>query len=278
MTRLAFAPAMALLTSYLGTSRTIYESLLLLAVGFGVGHSSLRAQEPTPPLLGMWHGTSICVKASWNASCNDEEIFYEFVPTKGGLPGILLRAAKRVGSAIEPMGDLEIQPDTGEARWAGEFSNSRVHIRWLYQVSDSGLTGSLILLPSMQVARAVRAQRDSSWGSQPAELALVRRYAIALRARDTATVRALTLPSYQAEAISAWGNIPAPFLDYDSIAPTVVWRGVADGGATYAVPSSSNTSSCSAYLLITVIRGESPLISGIGTDPDIIVRGVPPCS
>lgn len=250
-------------------------ALTLLVPGTGSDHFTLRAQEPSRRVLGLWHGTSICVKASWNASCNDEEIFYEFVPAKSGLPGILLRAAKRVGAAIEPMGELELQPDTGHARWAGEFRNSRVHIRWLYQVSDSGLTGSLILLPSMQVARAVRAQRDSSWGPSSAERDVVRRYAIALWARDTAGIRALTVPSYQAEAIGVWGSVPPRFLDYDPVHPTVTWRGVADGGATYAVPSSSNTPSCSTYLLITVTRGESSLVSRVGTEPDIVVSGGP---
>jgi hypothetical protein len=148
-------------------TRTVAPFLLALALGLVLDDASLAAQAPPPALLGRWHGTSICVKASWNAWCNDEEAFYDFLPASGGLPRILLHAYKRVGTAIEPMGDMEFVPDSGPARWAGEFSNTRIHIRWVYHVADSGLTGSLILLPSMQLARNVRAQRDSTWEPPP---------------------------------------------------------------------------------------------------------------
>ncbi|MEO8138122.1 MAG: hypothetical protein ABI742_00690 [Gemmatimonadota bacterium] len=137
--------------------------LPLLALGVVLHSSPLCAQTPTPSLLGRWHGTSICTKASWNASCNDEENFFEFVPAAGGLPGILSHAGKRVGTTIQSMGDVDLQPDTGKARWAGEFSNGRVHIRLVYQVADSGLTGAVIQLPLHQVVRTYRAQRDSTW-------------------------------------------------------------------------------------------------------------------
>lgn len=141
--------------------------LLGLVLGLVLNRSSASGQTPTPSLLGQWHGTSICVKAAWNAACNDEEVFLWFEPAPTGLPRILLHAYKRVGSGIESMGDLEALPDTGQARWAADFSNTRVHIRWLYQVTDSGLTGTLVQLPSMRVARHQRAQRDSTWRPPP---------------------------------------------------------------------------------------------------------------
>ncbi len=36
--------------------------------------------HPTSELLGHWRGESICVKADWNAACNDEVVFYDVVP------------------------------------------------------------------------------------------------------------------------------------------------------------------------------------------------------
>ena len=148
-------------------TRAILRILLLLAFGGALDRPSLGAQIPAPSLLGRWHGRSICIKADWNAACNDEEAFYDFVPAPSGLPRLLLHAYKRVGTAIASMGDLEFWPDTGGARWVGEFANTHVHIRWVYQVADSGLTGTLILLPSMHLARNVHAQRDSTWTPPP---------------------------------------------------------------------------------------------------------------
>jgi hypothetical protein len=148
-------------------TRTVAPFLLALTLGLALDDASLGAQATPPALLGRWHGTSLCIKASWNASCHDEEAFYDFLPAPGGLPRILLHAYKRVGTTIEPMGDMDFLPDTGQARWTAEFSNTRVHIRWLFQVADSGLTGTVVLVPSMQVGRTVRAQRDSMWEPPP---------------------------------------------------------------------------------------------------------------
>jgi len=62
--------------------------------------------HPTSELLGHWRGESICVKADWNAACNDEVVFYDVVP--GEKPDrVLLRAYKIVNGRNEPMGDLE---------------------------------------------------------------------------------------------------------------------------------------------------------------------------
>jgi hypothetical protein len=147
--------------------QTISPLMLALALGLALDGTSLCGQTQPPALTGRWHGTSICVKADWNASCNDEEAFYDFVPAPGGPPRILLHAYKRVGTAIESMGDMEFLPDTGHARWAAEFRSTRVQVRWMFQVTDSGLTGAMLLLPSKQVGRTIRAQRDSTWEPPP---------------------------------------------------------------------------------------------------------------
>ena len=144
-------------------AQSLRVGMMPLLLAFAPCGGSLAAQASQPSLLGKWHGTSICTKAAWNAACNDEEAFYNFVRVPGGASKVLLHAYKRVGTAIEPMGDMEFVPDTGRGRWTSEFSNSRVHIRWNFQVADSVINGTLLMLPSMQVARTVRVRRDSAW-------------------------------------------------------------------------------------------------------------------
>lgn len=114
-----------------------------------------------PVILGRWHGHSICVKAPWNAACNDEEVFYDFVPGKADSSTILLHASKLVAGHAEWMGDLDLSYVADRASWDGEFSNSRVHIRWSYRLRGDSLEGEVVMLPTLQVARHVVAWRDS---------------------------------------------------------------------------------------------------------------------
>lgn len=111
-------------------------------------------------LLGRWQGSSTCVKAEWNSSCNNEQIVYEFAPLAPNLNHVLLHASKVVQGQIEPMGDdLPLSSATGKS-WTGEFSNARVHIRWIYELRGDTLYGQLVSLPSLRVARNVVAWRE----------------------------------------------------------------------------------------------------------------------
>ena len=120
---------------------------------------SLHAQ--TASFVGDWHGTSICVKEDWNASCNDEQIVYHVVPAKAGGKTLTLHAYKLVGGKPDWMGDIDFTPDSLPDHWFGEFSNSRVHIRWVFAVSGNTLTGQLLIYPDLRVGRNVAATRDS---------------------------------------------------------------------------------------------------------------------
>lgn len=112
-------------------------------------------------ILGRWHGHSICVKAPWNAACNDEEVFYDFIAEQADSGRILQHASKLVAGHAEWMGDLELSYMADRAGWAGEFSNGRVHIRWSYRLRGDSLEGEVVMLPTLQVARHVVAWRDS---------------------------------------------------------------------------------------------------------------------
>jgi hypothetical protein len=113
-------------------------------------------------ILGHWHGTSICVRFSENAACNDEEVFYEFVADGPDSTHLILHAAKRVGDKPEPMGDLGIVYDPARAEWNGDFANARVSLRWTYRIRQDTLRGEVVLLPKKQVARHVVALRSGS--------------------------------------------------------------------------------------------------------------------
>lgn len=121
-------------------------------------------EQALPPgadaILGGWEGTSICVKADWNAACNDEVIRYDFAPAAGKPGTVVLQAQKLVGGRMQPMyGDYALAYDPAAREWAGEFSNARVHIRWSYTVDGDRLTGKVVMLPDGRVGRHVEARR-----------------------------------------------------------------------------------------------------------------------
>ena len=116
--------------------------------------------HPTSELLGHWRGTSICVKADWNAACNDEVVFYDFVP--GEKPErVLLHGYKIVNGQNEWMGDLDFAYDAGLKAWAADFSNARVRIRFVFDVHGSSLEGRLLDLKTDRIARHIRVSREA---------------------------------------------------------------------------------------------------------------------
>jgi hypothetical protein len=126
--------------------------LLLMLVAAALG------QDPAS-IAGRWHGESICVKAAWNAACHDEEIVYVVEPDSTSPGRMRFHASKIVGGRLEPMGDLDLEYRRADSTWFGDFSNTRVRIRWEYRVHGDSLTGRLVDRESGRVARAVRAAR-----------------------------------------------------------------------------------------------------------------------
>jgi hypothetical protein len=140
-------------------------------VAIAVASVRAVAQTPAPAdeIAGRWTGTSICVKADWNASCKDERAVYFFERTDSGAK-VILHGYKYVGATLESMGDLNCTYDPSAKSWIASFSNDRVRIRWSFQVLPRGLmTGRLVDLVQGQVARTVRVQRDSIQTPPPAD-------------------------------------------------------------------------------------------------------------
>jgi len=135
------------------------KAMLRLATLACVGLSMPLAAQSATAILGEWQGTSICVKASWNAACHDEVIVYGVVPSTARAGQVTMHACKIVNHAEEWMGDLELAYDSTAARWAGDFQNSRVHVRWSYRVQGDSLTGQVENLATGQVGRHVEAVR-----------------------------------------------------------------------------------------------------------------------
>ena len=118
-------------------------------------------QDPVAAILGRWEGTSTCIRADWNRACHDEVVRYDVV--RDSLrPGVLIHHAyKRVGTEWEWMGDLDLRYDAAGGRWAGEFSNSRVHIEWSFWRQGADLAGKVIDLPGGRQARDVLVHRPA---------------------------------------------------------------------------------------------------------------------
>ena len=137
---------------------------LVLAATFAAGPS-----HPTSELVGVWHGTSTCTKADWNAACHDEEVVYDF--HDGRTPKhVVVHAYKIVGGKADFMGDLDFSWDETSNAWKAEFASPRVHSRWLFEVTGESLAGKAFLLPEMRVGRTVQVTRHhgpAPWSLTP---------------------------------------------------------------------------------------------------------------
>lgn len=114
---------------------------------------------PTSTILGGWQGNSICVPATWNAGCTDEEVLYDFVLAAAQADGVTLRASTLVSGKPRWMYDLDFAYDSTARLWSAEVQTRRTSIRWTYRVKGDSLIGHLAELPSGRVARRVHAVR-----------------------------------------------------------------------------------------------------------------------
>jgi len=118
--------------------------------------------EQLNEILGRWQGTSTCVKADWNASCNNERVVYFFERAPGSATALTVHAYKYVGTTLDSMGDLTCEYDPATKSWVAPFSNGRVRIQWVYQVLPGGaMTGRLDDLINKRVTRNASLRRDS---------------------------------------------------------------------------------------------------------------------
>ncbi|MFN8582101.1 MAG: hypothetical protein U0163_14150 [Gemmatimonadaceae bacterium] len=136
-------------------SSIVVPVVAALAAG-GTPQQTQAARE----ILGRWRGTSLCVKADWNRACNDEVIVYDFVPDSSDASRIMQHAYKVVNGKLDLMGDLSYAYTPTSQTWDADFSNSRVSIRWSYQIHGDSLVGWVTDRPTSRVGRHVVARRD----------------------------------------------------------------------------------------------------------------------
>jgi hypothetical protein len=142
----------------------MFKRPLLLSMTLLLGTSTPTRLPSTDPegILGRWRGRSTCVPAAWNSTCHDEEVRYNFVPAASDPTHAMLHASRFVQGRAESMYDIEFSYMPATARWEGDFTNSRVHIRWSYRLRGDSLWGAATILPNLQIARRVVAWRDSA--------------------------------------------------------------------------------------------------------------------
>lgn len=110
-------------------------------------------------LSGVWRGTSTCTDRVAAPACRDEVVVYEF--TDGPKPGIVRwKADKVVNGQREPMGELDLAYDTGEACWRADFTSPRVHLVWCLVADGGRMTGTGWLLPGKQIVRKIDVRKD----------------------------------------------------------------------------------------------------------------------
>jgi len=121
--------------------------------------SAAASDHPVSELVGSWRGTSTCTDRVAAPACKDEVIVYEFsAGTEAGT--VHWKPDKIVDGKRQPMGDMDLTYDDGDACWRGEFRNPRVHIVWCLKPNGDQLTGSAWLIPGKENVRKVDAHRE----------------------------------------------------------------------------------------------------------------------
>ncbi len=152
--------------------RTPAGACLLLVPLLATGLPQALGAQATRPgaIIGWWHGTSTCVKASWNAACNDEVVLYEFVPSSPDSVRSTVHAFKLVAGQRDSMGALPVAFVPEDQAWNADITTRRGALRWTFRLHGDSLLGRLVLLPGMQVARhvvALRGEGQASAGTAP---------------------------------------------------------------------------------------------------------------
>jgi hypothetical protein len=86
-------------------------------------------------------------------------VVYEFTP--GAKPGTVhWRADKIVDGQREPMGEMDLAYDSGDACWRAEVRSQRVHSVWCLAVDGAHMTGTAHLLPGKRTVRKIDVRKD----------------------------------------------------------------------------------------------------------------------
>jgi hypothetical protein len=114
---------------------------------------------PKSEIVGVWKGTSTCVKTEGNESCRDETVVYNVVDVPNLPSTVLLKAARFANDIVRPMYELEFIYHSDTATWSCEFERPRFSGVWTYAIHGDEMTGTAKLVPSMTVVRNVSAKR-----------------------------------------------------------------------------------------------------------------------
>jgi hypothetical protein len=123
--------------------------------------SSGAAAEDRKEILGVWHGSSVCVDREAAPACRDEEVIYEFREMTPPVAGKLtVKADKVVEGKVVPMGVLDVVRDPGNETWSCDFQTPRFHGLWSYTLRGKDeLAGTLISIPDRALLRKASAHR-----------------------------------------------------------------------------------------------------------------------
>jgi len=116
------------------------------------------AAAPTKEFVGIWRGTSTCVKSGEFPACNDESVEYDAREAAGGTVHVM--AYKFVGGEKGLMGEMDFAWDEKLGAWTSEFQNARFHGIWKFTIRGDALTGTLVDVPTGHKVRDVAARRE----------------------------------------------------------------------------------------------------------------------
>ena len=117
------------------------------------------AAVPKAEILGVWKGTSICVKTAGNESCRDETVVYSVIDVPNQPATVTLKAARLANDMLRPMYELDFTYRHDTATWSCAFERPTFSGVWAYAVHGDDMTGTATLVPSMTVVRNVSARR-----------------------------------------------------------------------------------------------------------------------
>ena len=132
---------------------------IALAAAMALAAAVLCAAEPTKEFVGIWRGTSTCVKSGEFPACKDESVEYDAREAAGGR--VHLAAYKFVGGEKQLMGEMDFAYDEKLGAWTSEFQTARYHGLWTFTIRGDALTGTLVDVPSGHKVRDVAAHREN---------------------------------------------------------------------------------------------------------------------
>jgi predicted GH43/DUF377 family glycosyl hydrolase len=126
-----------------------------------VGVAMWDPQSPSPAsrIVGMWHGTSLCVDKQMDRACHDEEVVYVVDSAAGPSGPVRLQANKIVNGVREDMGTLSLTYDSTGRTWSADLNNPRRPGRWTFEVRGDSIAGDLRELPTRRLVRRIAVGR-----------------------------------------------------------------------------------------------------------------------